>query len=146
MQFAHLLAVPSSAVARVARPATGHRQPAAALRWAGWPANARAAAMRSGADKLILAYTVSGLSPTFHRHRARPASTCSRGSQPKMTSTKRRFPPPWSIEEVNDACFIVKDGNYEEEAGRRSVAKSLNEGRGATDRGQRGEAAGAVEV
>src|SRR6516162_7021128 len=21
----------------------------------------------------------------------------------------RRFPPPWSIEEVNDACFIVKD-------------------------------------
>jgi hypothetical protein len=21
----------------------------------------------------------------------------------------RRFPPPWSIEEHNDACFIVKD-------------------------------------
>jgi hypothetical protein len=21
----------------------------------------------------------------------------------------RRFPPPWSIEEANDACFIVRD-------------------------------------
>jgi hypothetical protein len=21
----------------------------------------------------------------------------------------RRFPPPWSLEENNDACFIVKD-------------------------------------
>jgi len=20
-----------------------------------------------------------------------------------------RFPPPWSIEELNDACFVVKD-------------------------------------
>ncbi len=23
----------------------------------------------------------------------------------------RRFPPPWDIEERNDACFIVKDRN-----------------------------------
>jgi len=21
----------------------------------------------------------------------------------------RRFPPPWTIEELNDACFIVRD-------------------------------------
>jgi hypothetical protein len=21
----------------------------------------------------------------------------------------RRFPPPWSIEELNDACFVVRD-------------------------------------
>jgi hypothetical protein len=21
----------------------------------------------------------------------------------------RRFPPPWSIEELNDACFVVSD-------------------------------------
>jgi hypothetical protein len=21
----------------------------------------------------------------------------------------RRFPPPWTIEEANDACFIVRD-------------------------------------
>jgi len=21
----------------------------------------------------------------------------------------RRFPPPWSVEEYNDACFIVRD-------------------------------------
>jgi hypothetical protein len=23
--------------------------------------------------------------------------------------TKRRFPPPWTIEEANDACLIVRD-------------------------------------
>ena len=27
-----------------------------------------------------------------------------------MPST-RRFPPPWTIEEHNDACFIVRDKN-----------------------------------
>jgi hypothetical protein len=39
----------------------------------------------------------------------------------------RRFPPPWTFEDHNDACFIVKDANglavayvyYEEEPGRR---------------------------
>jgi hypothetical protein len=25
--------------------------------------------------------------------------------------TLRRFPPPWTIEEYNDACFIVRDKN-----------------------------------
>jgi hypothetical protein len=38
----------------------------------------------------------------------------------------RRFPPPWSVEEYNDACFIVRDHNgqalgyvyFEEEPGR----------------------------
>ena len=45
----------------------------------------------------------------------------------------RRFPPPWSIEELNDACFIVRDSNgqqlafvyFEDEPGRRSAAKLL---------------------
>ena len=45
----------------------------------------------------------------------------------------RKFPPPWSIEELNDACFIVKDSAgqklayvyFEEEPGRRSTAKML---------------------
>jgi hypothetical protein len=23
----------------------------------------------------------------------------------------RRFPPPWSVDEANDACFIVRDHN-----------------------------------
>ena len=39
------------------------------------------------------------------------------------------FPPPWMIEEHNDACFIVRDNNgqalgyfyFEEEFGRRSA-------------------------
>jgi hypothetical protein len=25
--------------------------------------------------------------------------------------TARRFPPPWTIEAANNACFIVKDAN-----------------------------------
>ncbi len=44
----------------------------------------------------------------------------------------RSFPPPWTAEE-HDACFIVRDHNYqtlayvyfEDEAGRRSAAKLL---------------------
>jgi hypothetical protein len=44
--------------------------------------------------------------------------------------TARRFPPPWSIEEL-DSCFVVKDGSgqklgyfyFEEEQGRRSAAQ-----------------------
>ena len=46
----------------------------------------------------------------------------------------RRFPPPWSVEEYNDACFVVRDANgrqlayvyYESEPGRRSAAKLLS--------------------
>ncbi len=46
---------------------------------------------------------------------------------------RRRFPPPWSVHEYNDACFIVKDKNgqalayvyFECEPGRRTAAKLL---------------------
>jgi hypothetical protein len=46
----------------------------------------------------------------------------------------RRFPPPWSVEEYNDACFVIRDGNgqqlayvyFEDEPGRRSAAKLLS--------------------
>jgi hypothetical protein len=45
----------------------------------------------------------------------------------------RRFPPPWSIEELNDVCFVVSDANgqklayvyFEDEPGRRAAAKLL---------------------
>jgi hypothetical protein len=45
----------------------------------------------------------------------------------------RRFPPPWTIEENNNACFIVRDANgqalgyfyFKDEPGRRSAAKLL---------------------
>jgi hypothetical protein len=45
----------------------------------------------------------------------------------------RRFPPPWTIDEMNDACFIVRDKNgqalgyfyFEEEPGRRAAANLL---------------------
>src|ERR1700678_947565 len=47
--------------------------------------------------------------------------------------TPRRFPPPWTIEEYNDACFIVRDKSgqglgyfyFEEESGRREAANLL---------------------
>jgi len=50
-----------------------------------------------------------------------------------MPPSTRRFPPPWTIEELNDACFIVSDTNeqklayvyFEEEPGRRSATKLL---------------------
>ena len=46
--------------------------------------------------------------------------------------TNRRFPPPWSVEEL-EACFVVTDASgqklgyfyYEEEPGRRTTAKLL---------------------
>jgi hypothetical protein len=35
----------------------------------------------------------------------------------------RRFPPPWSVEELNDACLIVKDSGqklyFEDDSARR---------------------------
>jgi hypothetical protein len=47
--------------------------------------------------------------------------------------TARRFPPPWSVEEL-DECFVVRDHNgqqlayvyFEDEPGRRSAAKLLS--------------------
>ncbi len=47
-------------------------------------------------------------------------------------TAQRRFPPPWSIEDI-DAAFLVKDATgqklayvyFEDEAGRRSAAKLL---------------------
>jgi hypothetical protein len=59
----------------------------------------------------------------------------------------RRFPPRWTVEEL-DACFVVRDAGgqklgyfyYEEEPGRRSAAKLLT--RFAADWGQRREVAG----
>jgi hypothetical protein len=46
---------------------------------------------------------------------------------------ERRFPPPWSVDETNAACFVVKDGDgkslayvyFEDEPGRRSSASCL---------------------
>ena len=45
----------------------------------------------------------------------------------------RSFPPPWTVEDHNDACFIVEDRSgyalaymyYEEEPGRRSAANLM---------------------
>ncbi len=48
-------------------------------------------------------------------------------------TTRRRFPPPWTIDEMNDVCFIVRDKNgqqlgyfyYEVEPGRRTASNML---------------------
>jgi hypothetical protein len=50
----------------------------------------------------------------------------------------RRFPPPWSVDEANDACFIVRDHNghalayvyFENEPSRRAAARLLTKGEG----------------
>jgi hypothetical protein len=52
---------------------------------------------------------------------------------PEKMPSARRFPPPWTIDEANDACFIVKDHTghalayvyFENEPGRRAAAKLL---------------------
>jgi hypothetical protein len=64
-------------------------------------------------------------------------------------SSPRRFPPPWSVEELA-ACFVVRDHNgqqlayvyFEDEVGRRSSANLLTRN-AATDRGEHRQAAGA---
>jgi hypothetical protein len=62
----------------------------------------------------------------------------------------RRFPPPWSVAELN-ACFVVRDDNgqklayvyFEDEPGRRSAANLLTR-RSAAHRGEYRQAAGAI--
>jgi hypothetical protein len=55
----------------------------------------------------------------------------------------RAFPPPWTLEEMNDACFIVRDANgqalayvYFEEEPRSRTAKLPHPRRGAADDGE----------
>jgi hypothetical protein len=50
-----------------------------------------------------------------------------------VMAERRRFPPPWHIDEANAACFIVKDNNgqalayvyFEQEPGWRTAANLL---------------------
>jgi hypothetical protein len=50
-----------------------------------------------------------------------------------MTEPRRRFPAPWTFDEANHACFIVRDGNrfpvayvyFESEPGRRAAARLM---------------------
>jgi hypothetical protein len=64
---------------------------------------------------------------------------------------KRRFPPPWTVQDIG-AAFVIKDSNgqkfgylyYEEEAGRAFVGQVAQQRRGASDCSQLCEAAGAV--
>ena len=64
--------------------------------------------------------------------------------------TARRFPLPWTFEDHNNACFIVKDANgvtvayvyYEEERGRRTAANLMTRDESAAHSGQHREAAG----
>ena len=51
-----------------------------------------------------------------------------------MMPSARRFPPPWALDETNDACFIVRDKNgqalgyfyFEDKPTRRSAANLLS--------------------
>jgi hypothetical protein len=57
----------------------------------------------------------------------------------------RRFPPPWSIEDIG-ACFLVKDATGQKLAavyyGAPIVGQAAHARRGAADRGELPEAAG----
>jgi hypothetical protein len=44
------------------------------------------------------------------QHEWKEASVVVNKWRERMTGP-RRFPPPWIIEEANNACFIVKDHN-----------------------------------
>ena len=58
-------------------------------------------------------------------------------------SDARRFPPPWSVEEL-DACFVVRDDSgqaltyvyFEDEPGAEIGGKITDTGRGEADRGE----------
>ena len=61
-----------------------------------------------------------------------PSRTCLALTSEFRVPSPRRFPPPWTVEEL-DACFVVIDSAeqklayvyFEEESGRRSAAKVL---------------------
>jgi endo-1,4-beta-D-glucanase Y len=69
----------------------------------------------------------------YDRHAWPPCAITSVDSGSHAARGRRRFPPPWTIEDHNDACFIVKDKNgyalayvyYEQEPGRRSAANLM---------------------
>jgi endo-1,4-beta-D-glucanase Y len=50
-----------------------------------------------------------------------------------MSDHHRRFPPPWTFEDHNNACFIVKDATgfaiayvyYENDTGRRTASELM---------------------
>ena len=61
-----------------------------------------------------------------------------------MTAGRRHFPPPWDIEEHNQSCYIVRDGNRQalglcllrERARAKDRSRLANSGRGPPDRGE----------
>ena len=40
-----------------------------------------------------------------------------------MANPVRRFPPPWSIEELNDACFIARDADGQQLSAAKLLSK-----------------------
>jgi endo-1,4-beta-D-glucanase Y len=65
--------------------------------------------------------------------RFEPAKANRNPADLKTAMPPRRFPPPWTFEDHNDACFIVMDASglavtyvyYEEEPGRRAAANLM---------------------
>jgi len=47
--------------------------------------------------------------PIATRRLGRAECRFRRKAEMALITPVRRFPPPWTIEEHNDACFIVKD-------------------------------------
>jgi hypothetical protein len=72
--------------------------------------------------------------------------------EPAKRMPERRFPPPWSVEE-QDACLVVIDSAgqkhwlflLQRRAGPTIGRQAAHEGRGAAHRGERRQAARAIE-
>ncbi len=62
------------------------------------------------------------------------ASLSAQSGNGAIITPMRRFPPPWTIEEANDACFIVRDNTgqalaylyFEDEPQRQMSMKRLS--------------------
>jgi hypothetical protein len=70
-------------------------------------------AVHSGRNK-VRSWHVFGLTGgrhSFSLSSSRQLSSARYAELSLSSGMSRRFPPPWSVEEYNDTCFIVRDHN-----------------------------------
>src|SRR5438067_11423231 len=96
-------------------------------------------------------FGMRGISPTQTPSRSRLSASEADSKGPSANRQAagagahmlRRFPPPWSVEELG-ACYVVRDHNgqqlayvyFEDEPGRRSAAKLLAKDEARRDGGE----------
>jgi hypothetical protein len=71
-----------------------------------------------------------------------------------MPVEERRLPAPWTIEDTNGACYVIRDSNgfaisfvyYEIEPGRRAAANLMTKDEGKANRNRHRQSPGFVEA